>query len=152
MQDFARFTTNGITSEAQNEENDNVQHELMKEMLLGIVNVGLAKKLGALQGEKYELLKNMVKSFLVILQSAMELESRPSRISMPRERGSITPIQACVTNTRLGHGSKKKKRKLNDEEPHRHEQPVPESPRPGRMREKRRSEIVQKKAITNKIA
>ena len=39
---------------------------------------------------------------------------------------------------------RRKKRKLNDEEPHRDEQPIPESPRPGRMREKRRSEIVQK--------
>ena len=36
----------------------------------------------------------------------------------------------------------RRKKKLNDDEPHEHEQAIPESPRPGGITEKRRREIV----------
>lgn len=144
-------TIDGQTSKAWSEEIDGVQHDLLKEMVLGIENMGLVKKLGVLQGEQYELLKNMGKSFLAIFQSTMELQPRPSQVSMPRKDGSITSIQTRVTNTRLGHGSHKKKRKLNDEEPHGGEQLVPKSPRPGGIREVHRSKIVQKKRTRVKL-
>ena len=43
------------------------------------------------------------------------LAPRSIQIPMPREGGSITSIQAHVTNTRLRHGRPNKKQKLNDE-------------------------------------
>ena len=44
----------------------------------------------------------------------MDLAQRPIQIPMRREGGSITHIQAYVTNRRLGYGRQNKKQKLYD--------------------------------------
>ena len=65
--------------------------------------------------EQYEMINNAAESILAILQDVVDLAPRPIQIPMPRRGESITPIQAHVTNTRLGHGRPNKMRKLNDE-------------------------------------
>ena len=81
----------------------------------------------------------------------MDLAPRPIQIPMPREGGSITPIQAHMTNTRLGHGRPNKKRKLNDEGLFGGENLLVRSPRPGGMKLVWRIQKVEKKRTQVKL-
>ena len=87
----------------------------LKEKLLKISNLTTSVRMEVLTVEQYETVNNATKSILAILHGVMGLAPRLIQIPIPREGGSITPIQAHVTNTRLGHGRPNKKRKLNDE-------------------------------------
>ena len=75
----------------------------------------------------------------------VDLASRLIQIPMPHEGGSITPIQAHVTNTRLGHGKPNKKRKLNNEGLFGGENLPVQSPRAGGMKLVRQTQKVEKK-------
>ena len=81
----------------------------LKEKLLKISSLTTSVRMEALTVEQYETVNNAAKSILAILQGVVDLAPRPIQIPMPREGGSITPIQAHVTNTRLGHGRPNKK-------------------------------------------
>ena len=50
------------------------------------------------------MVNNVAESILAILHGVVDLAPRLIQIPMPRGGGSITPIQAHVTNTRFGHG------------------------------------------------
>jgi hypothetical protein len=86
--------------------------------LLQIAKLTTTEKMEALTVQQYEIVNNVAQSFFTILQSIMDVEARPSKIPMPRAGGNITSIQIHVTNTRLGHGRPKKKRKFSEEEIH----------------------------------
>ena len=128
-----------------------VEHDVLEEMFLKMTNMWLSRNKATLTREQCELLKIAGESFMTILDNAVELEPRPSRVPMPREGGSITPIQARVTNTRLGHGSQKKKRKLNEEESGGGEESILQSSRPSGIKVLRRREIVKKKRTRVKL-
>ena len=64
----------------------------------------------------------------------MDLAPRPIQIPMPKEGGSITPIQTHVTNTRLRHGRPNRKSKLNDEGLFSEANLPLQSPQPGGMK------------------
>ena len=81
----------------------------LKEKLLKISNLTTSVRMEALTVEQYEMVNNAAESILAILHGVVGLAPRPIQIPMPREGGSITPIQSHVTNTRLGHGRPNKK-------------------------------------------
>jgi hypothetical protein len=80
--------------------------------LLQIARLTKTEKIEALTTQQYEIVNYAAQSFLTILQSTMDVGIRPSQIPMPREGATITLIQIHVTNTRLGHGRPKKKKKI----------------------------------------
>ena len=88
---------------------------------------------------------------MAILHGVVGLAPRPIQIPMPQEGGSITPIQAHVTNTRLGHGRPNKKQKLNDEGLFGGENLPMRSLRPGGMKLVRRTQKVEKKHTRVKL-
>ena len=76
----------------------------LKEKLSKISNLTTSVRMEALTVEQYETVNNAAESILAILHGVVGLAPRPIQIPMPWEGGSITPIQAHVKNTRLGHG------------------------------------------------
>jgi len=71
---------------------------------------------------------------------------------MPREGGNITPLQESVTNTRLRHGSQRKKRRLHYENSSGGEADVVQSLRPnGGVKLQRQRLLVQKKRTGVKL-
>jgi hypothetical protein len=125
--------------------------ELIKEMFFNISKMTVLhniprEKYASLTTEKRNALKRAGEMFMAVFQESMGLDLRPSRIVMPREGGSITPLQENVTNTRLGHGSQRKKRRLDYEDLSGQEEVVTQSPRPsGGIKLSRRKQPVQKK-------
>jgi hypothetical protein len=112
-------STYGPGGGPQNGQNDGVgviEQLLLRERLLQIARLTTTEKMEALTAQQYEIVNNAAQSFIIILQSTMDVGARPSQIPMPRAGGSITPIQVHVTNTRLGHGRPMKKRKFCEEE------------------------------------
>jgi hypothetical protein len=103
-------------------------------------------KMEGLNQDQYDEVDITTKLILELLQGTTNPGPRPRQILMPKEGGSITPIQAHVTRTRLGFGSQKKKRKLNHEEQGVEREPIVHSPRSsGSKVPKRRQLFVQKK-------
>jgi ribosomal protein S27E len=101
-------------------------------------------RMEGLSQEQYNKIDSATKLILELLQGTTTLG--PRQIPMPREGGSITPIQAHVTKTRLGFGSQRKKRKMNHEEQGVQEEALVHLPRPsGSKVPKRRQLFVQKK-------
>jgi len=97
--------------------NPNDGNKFIKKMRLTISNMTasqniLRKKYEKLTTEKHNALKKSGEMFMAVFQKSIGLEVRPSQILIPREGGSITPLQESVTNTRLGHGSQRKKTKI----------------------------------------
>lgn len=98
--------------------------DFVRKMILNISNMTasqniMKEKYDALTIKQCEVIKKVVQMSLAVFQENIDLEPRPNRISLPKKGGSITLIQAHVTNTELGHGShKKKKRKLIFEDLH----------------------------------
>lgn len=73
------------------------------------------KNIEALTVEEYDAFNKAIKSNLILLKDTRDLLLRLLYISMSRECGSITSIQSHIINTRLGFGSQKKKKKLDNE-------------------------------------
>ena len=124
---------------------------VLREKLLKISSLTTLVRMEALTVEQYETVNNAAESILAILQGVVDLAPRPIQIPIPREGGSITPIQAHVTNTRLGHGRPNKKRKLNDEGLFDGENLPVQSPRPGGIKLVRRTQKVEKKRTRVKL-
>ena len=81
----------------------------------------------------------------------MDFVPRLIQISMPREGGSITPIQPHVTNTRLEHQRPNKKRKLCDEGSYGEGIFKAQSPRPSGRKPIQRTQNVEKKRTRVKL-
>ena len=123
----------------------------LKEKLLKISNLTTLVRMETLTVEQYETINNVAESILATLQGVVDLAPRPIQIPMPWEGGSITPIQAHVTNTRLGHGRPNKKRKLNNEGLFGGENLLVRSPRLGGMKLVPRTQKVEKKCTQVKL-
>ena len=76
---------------------------------------------------------NAAYSLFTILQSTMDAGAKPSQVSMQRESRSITSVQIHVTNTKVGHGRPKKKRKFSEEVIHGQREAKEHSPRPSNI-------------------
>jgi hypothetical protein len=126
----------------------NVRRDVQVARLHEITSLMTTTKMEDLSQEQYDKIDITTKLILDLLEGRTTQGPRPRQIPMPREGGSITPIQAHVTRTRLGFGSQKKKRKLNHEEQGVQEEPIVHSPRPsGSKVPKRRQLFVQKKRM-----
>ena len=123
----------------------------LKEKLLKISNLTTLVRMEALTNEQYKTVNNATESILAILHGMVDLAPRPIQIPMPGEGRSITPIQAHVTNTRLGHGRPNKKQKLNDEDLFGGENLLVRSPRSGGMKLVRQTQKVEKKRTRVKL-
>ena len=123
----------------------------LKEKLLKISSLTTLVRMEALTVEQYETVNSAAESILAILHGVVDLAPRPIQIPMPWEGGSITPIQAHVTNTRLGHRRPNKKRKQNDEGLFGGENLLVQSLRPGGMKLVRRIQKVEKKHTRVKL-
>ena len=93
----------------------------------------------------------VVDIILALLQGVVDFVPRPTQISMPKEGGSITPIQAHMTNTRLGHGRPNKKLKLCDEGSYGKGSFKAQSPRPGGRKPIWQTQNVEKKRTQVKL-
>jgi hypothetical protein len=64
----------------------------------------------------------------------MDAGAKPSQVSMQRASRNITSVQIHVTNTRLGRGRPKKKRKFSEEVIHGQREAHEHSPRPSNIK------------------
>lgn len=134
-------------------EGDSLMQKFISDFLGTTSNLMTTERMEALTLDQYETIRDAGQSFLAVLEGAMGLEPRPSQIPMPRAGSSITQVQFHVTNTRLGHGNQRKKRKLtsNDEVLDDEEESTPGSRRPTGTQELRRTQRVQKKRTRVKL-
>jgi hypothetical protein len=141
---MTRWRTRWKTGWRTNDGVQNVRRDVQMARLHEIISS--ITRIEGLSQEQYDKIDIAIKLFLELLEGTTTHGPRPRQIPMPREGGSITPIQAHVTRTRLSFGSQKKKRKLNHEEQGIQEEPIVHSPGPSGSKVPKRRQLLSKRS------